>query len=405
MTESSCHRYPSKIRSAEIANRGVRPCSAGFTPIASLPHWPVGPINSLIEPQDAPARRARYAIMTAELREPANVPEGGGRNVCATRHRLFFAGKWMSKYDSSDHAQFYIGVDGGGTSCRARIEDAEGRLLGQGAAGPAATRIGADRSMQAVRTASMAAASDAGLLPTALAHTSAGVGLAGIDRKGTREALLSFPHPFRNVVYATDANVACLGAHSGRDGGIVVLGTGSVGFARVKGRELRIGGYGFPISDEGSGADLGLQTVRLALRAHDGRVRPTPFLLEVMGRLGPDAFMLVAWAEQATATEYASLAPVALSYAEAGDPSAEEIVAEGARHADVLIRSLVEFGAPRISLLGGMASRLVQWLSPDVLQFLSPPESDAVAGALLLARREACVPTEPRRQRKGAQIC
>jgi glucosamine kinase len=69
----------------------------------------------------------------------------------------------MSKYDSSDHAQFYIGVDGGGTSCRARIEDAEGRLLGQGDAGPAATRIGAGRSMQAVRTASMAAAIDAGL--------------------------------------------------------------------------------------------------------------------------------------------------------------------------------------------------------------------------------------------------
>jgi glucosamine kinase len=90
----------------------------------------------------------------------------------------------MSKYDSSDHAQFYIGVDGGGTSCRARIEDAEGRLLGQGADGPAATRIGADRSMQAVRTASMAAAIDAGLLPIALADTIAGVGLAGIDRKG-----------------------------------------------------------------------------------------------------------------------------------------------------------------------------------------------------------------------------
>src|SRR6266576_1820808 len=242
----------------------------------------------------------------------------------------------MSKYDSSDHARFYIGVDGGGTSCRARIEDAEGRLLGQGAAGPAATRIGAD---------------------------------------------------------------------SGRDGGIVVLGTGSVGFARVKGRELRIGGYGFPISDEGSGADLGLQAVRLALRAHDGRARPTPFLLEVMGRLGPDAFTLVAWAEQATATEYASLAPVALNYAEAGDPFAEEIVAEGTRHVDVLLRSRVEFGAPRTSLFGGLASRLVQWLSPDVLQFLSPPESDAVAGALLLARREAYVPTEPWRQSKGAQIC
>jgi glucosamine kinase len=311
----------------------------------------------------------------------------------------------MSKDYSSDRAQFYIGVDGGGTSCRARIEDAKGRLLGQGAAGPAATRLGADRSIQAVRTASEAAAIDAGLPLAALAQASAGVGLAGIDRKGAREALLGFSHPFRRLIYASDANIACLGAHGGQDGAIVVLGTGSVGFARVKGRELRIGGYGFPISDEGSGAELGLEAVRLTLRAHDGRVTTTPFLLEVMRRLGPDAPALVAWAEQATATEYASLAPIVLGYAEAGDPFAEEIVAESARHVGVLIRSLVEFGAPRISLLGGLAPRLVRWLSPDFLHFLSPPEGDAVAGALLLARREESASTKPRRQSKGTQLC
>jgi glucosamine kinase len=120
------------------------------------------------------------------------------------------------------------------------------------------------------------------------------VGLAGIDRFGAREELLKLPHPFRKVVYATDARVACLGAHGGRDGGIVILGTGSAGFAHVKGRELRIGGYGFPLSDEGSGADFGLRAVKLALRAHDGRASPTPFLLEVMRMLGPDAFTLVA---------------------------------------------------------------------------------------------------------------
>src|ERR1700730_14036404 len=242
----------------------------------------------------------------------------------------------MSKYDSSDHAQFYIGVDGGGTSCRTRIEDAEGRLLGQGDAGPAATRIGADRSMQAVRTASMAAAIDAGLVPAALAQTSVGGGLAGIDRKGAREPLLSFPHPFRKVVCTSDANVACLGAHSSRDGGVVVLGTGSVGFATAE------------------SSDLGLQPVLLALRDHDGRAGPTPFLLDVMGRLGPDPIALVAWGEQATATEYASLAPVTLSFAEAGDPFAEEIAAEGALPVSIVIRSLVELGAPHISLLGGL---------------------------------------------------
>ena len=311
----------------------------------------------------------------------------------------------MSNPVSPSPAQLYIGIDGGGTSCRARIEDAAGNTLGQGTAGPATTRIGVDRSMQAVCAASEAAAIDARVMPSALRHLIAGVGLAGIDRKGACEALMNMTHPFQDVVFASDANVACLGAHRGRDGGIVVLGTGSIGFATAKGRELRIGGYGFPISDEGSGADLGLQAVRLALRAHDGRISPSPFLLEVIEKLGSDPVALVAWAEQATATDFASLAPVALSYAEAGDPFAEEIVAEGARQAAVLIRSLVEFGAPRISLLGGLASRMVQWLSPEVAHFLSPPEADAVAGALLLARRKGSVPIDTSGQKKGAQIC
>src|SRR5258707_11774208 len=103
---------------------------------------------------------------------------------------------WMSKHDSSDHAQFYIGVDGGGTSCRARIEDAEGRLLGQGSAGPATTRIGADRAMQAVRAASMAAAINGGLPPAALADTRSALGLAGNHCKGGPEARSDLPHPF-----------------------------------------------------------------------------------------------------------------------------------------------------------------------------------------------------------------
>ena len=50
------------------------------------------------------------------------------------------------------------------------------------------------------------------------------------------------------------------------EGGIIIVGTGSIGSAVVGGCEVRVGGYGFPISDEGSGADLGLHAIRLALR-------------------------------------------------------------------------------------------------------------------------------------------
>lgn len=181
--------------------------------------------------------------------------------------------------------QLFIGVDGGGTGCRARIEDAEGRVLGTGIAGPAAVRLGIDKSMAALQSASLAAAAEAGLPPEALASMDAGIGLAGIGRKGALEQIMAQPHPFRSVVYVNDANIACIGAHGGRDGGIVIIGTGSVGFAVVGGREIRVGGYGFPISDEGSGADLGLQAIRVALRANDGRVVATGFTREVMGAL------------------------------------------------------------------------------------------------------------------------
>jgi glucosamine kinase len=295
----------------------------------------------------------------------------------------------MNELAPRKNARLFIGVDGGGTGCRARIEDADGRLLGTGIAGPAAVRLGIDRSIAALESACRAAAAEAGLTTEALAGMDAGVGLAGIGRKGALEELMTRPHPFRSVVYVNDATIACIGAHGGRDGGIVIIGTGSIGFAVVKGQEVRVGGYGFPISDEGSGADLGLHAIRLALRASDGRVLATSFTREVMVRFGNDPFEAVAWMDRATATDYATLAPLVMRHADAGDPVGRRIVREAAEQIDELVRRLIECGAPRVALIGGLASSMEPWLAPDVQRRLSPVEGDAVAGALHLARRRA----------------
>src|SRR5215470_5195758 len=123
------------------------------------------------------------------------------------------------------NVRLLVGVDGGGTGCRARIADAEGCVLGTGIAGPAAVRLGIERSCAAVETACRAAAAEARLAPDALGEIDAGVGLAGIGRKGVLEELLARPHPFRSVVYVNDAHIACIGAHAGQDGGIVIVGT------------------------------------------------------------------------------------------------------------------------------------------------------------------------------------
>jgi glucosamine kinase len=281
----------------------------------------------------------------------------------------------------------FIGVDGGGTGCRARIEDAEGCLLGTGISGPAALRIGFDRALAEVKKACCAAIEEAGLDSNALSSVHAAVGLAGVGRKGALEQLMQQPHPFRSVIYAHDATIACIGAHGARDGGIVIVGTGSVGFALVGGREFRIGGYGFPISDEGSGADLGLQAIRLALRVYDERAVGASLTREVMMRFNNDPFDAVAWMDRATATDYAAFAPLVIRHADAGDPVARRIVRDAAEQIDELVRRLSECGAPQVALLGGLSSSMQPWLAPDVQRRLVPAEGDAVDGALRLVRR------------------
>jgi len=288
---------------------------------------------------------------------------------------------------ASQPGPLFVGVDGGGTGCRARIENAEGRLLGTGIAGPAALRIGLGSALAEVEKACRGALEEAGLGSDALSSLHAAVGLAGVGRKGAIEQLALRPHPFRSVVYAHDATIACIGAHGARDGGIVIVGTGSVGFALIGGREVRVGGYGFPISDEGSGADLGLHAIRLALRAYDGRAVTTSLTRDVMMRFQSDPFEAVAWMDQATATDYATFAPLVMRHADAGDPVARRIVRDAAEQIDELVRRLSESGASRVALLGGLASSMQPWLTPDVQRRLVPVEGDAVDGALHLARR------------------
>ena len=290
---------------------------------------------------------------------------------------------------TSQPGPLFVGVDGGGTGCRARLENAEGCLLGTGIAGPAALRIGIDSAFAEVEKACRAALEEARLGPNSLSSVHAGIGLAGVGRKGALEQLTLRPHPFRSVVYAHDATIACIGAHGDRDGAIVIVGTGSIGFAIVGAREFRVGGYGFPISDEGSGADLGLHAIRLALRAHDERAVGTSLTREVMTRFHNDPFEVVAWTEHATATDYATFAPLVMRHADAGDPIARRIVRDAAEQIDELARRLSECGALPIALLGGLASSMQPWLAPDVQRRLVPIEGDAVDGALHLARRAA----------------
>jgi len=280
---------------------------------------------------------------------------------------------------------YYLGIDAGGSNCRARLVDAQGTVIGNGKSGTANARIGMDALYETLKDTVDQAVAEADLNTAQRAQICAGMGIAGITRPGVRDALAELDFGFASVNYATDAQIANLGAHGGQDGAILIIGTGSAAQVRVDGRDFTIGGYGFPISDEGSGAALGLSAMRHALRALDGRTRKTPLSAAVTERFEHDTAQAIAWMDHATPRDYGTFAPLVMDYAEADDAIARSIVEHAAGHIERFIETIFERGATRCTLVGGLAPRMQPWLRSRTVERLSPALGDSLDGALRLA--------------------
>jgi glucosamine kinase len=286
-----------------------------------------------------------------------------------------------------DDEPLFVGIDGGGTSCRARIANAAGERLGEGRAGSANTRLGLEHVFKEIVAACRAALADAGLRPDAISRLHAGLGLAGLNLESERAKVAAHPHPFATTVAESDAYIACLGAHAGADGAILIVGTGSCGLGIVRGRAFLVGGWGFQVSDQGSGAIIGRDAVRQALLAFDAVIPATPLSRAVMARFDDDPEQVVLWGDRAKPADYAALAPLAIEHAEHGDPLAMAIVSAAAEDAARLIRALRAAGAPKIALVGGLAGPITPYLPAETRAVLTDPKGDALDGALLMARQ------------------
>lgn len=280
---------------------------------------------------------------------------------------------------------FFLGVDGGGTGCRARLVNAQGAIVGEGQAGPAALRLGADQAWNAISGAVQNAISAARLqLPLNMIH--AGIAVAGTSHISHLHGLTEKARAFAQVRIVSDGYAACLGAHGGADGGVVSAGTGSIAVAISGGKETRLGGYGLPVSDEGSGSHIGVQAVSHMLKVLDGRAPRSEFSLQWLRRFDMQLSAVMAWIGQAHATDYAALAPFVLACADQGDAAAAAIAdAAGAALSDLII-SLNNRGVKRIALIGGLASPLHTRLKDTARALLTPAHGDAMDGALMLAR-------------------
>jgi glucosamine kinase len=278
----------------------------------------------------------------------------------------------------------FLGIDGGGSRCRARIRQADGAMVGEAVGGPSNIYQDFRGALETIVATASEAAGMAGVKTTDL-H--AGLGLAGIITSVGKEKVEDARLPFASVSVDNDAYAACVGAFGGGDGGIVIAGTGSIGLALVGGERHMVGGWGFQLGDHGSGAWVGHHAVRRAALALDGLLQPTQLIEEILARTGQNRLDLSRWSEQARPKDYAQFAPIVFASAAKGDVQGMMIVIEGAAAISTLGRALLARGAKTICLLGGLAKVYPPYLDADVRRAMAEPQTDAVDGAIMMARR------------------
>ena len=291
--------------------------------------------------------------------------------------------------------EFLVGVDGGGSGTRALLARRDGSVIGNGLAGPSGLSRGIAPAWLAIADATQRAFESAGLRPAAWSDCALGAGLAGASHLPWRDAFLAADPGFARIALDSDSFTMLLGAHAGRPGVIVAAGTGSVGeVLRADGSRTSVGGWGFPIGDEGSGAWLGWQAVRHAQAAMDGRAPAGALARQVWTSCGDDRVALLDWCRSAGQFEYAQLAPAVFA-AEAEDAQAAALLASAVVELEALARALDPAGELPLAVSGSVGRRLAPRFSAPLHGRCVALAEGADAGALTLIRRALLQATSP----------
>lgn len=285
------------------------------------------------------------------------------------------------------HIHYAIGIDGGGTSTRARVVHRSGVVVGEGKAGASGLTQGIGQAWRHITQAISQATKGrlrAGWPEPVPGNCALGLGLAGANNAAWHAECLAADPGYASLKLESDAVTALLGAHGGHPGALVIVGTGAVGLALLPdGQRRTSGGWGFPSGDEGSGADLGLQAVNLTQRALDGRALPGPLTLAVLQATGGKPEALLAWCGAAGQGEYASLTPLIFSH-EASDPDAARLLERALHQLEVLARAVDPTHTLPLVVAGSVGQRLAPRLCALVGACVVPPQGDAMDGALTL---------------------
>jgi glucosamine kinase len=296
---------------------------------------------------------------------------------------------------------FFLGIDGGGTKTRCIVGDEKSELGSGTSSSSKVQRVGEGCARDAISGAVNEACIQAGISPRRIAHTCAGITGAARPEIARVMGDLMSSVVGGEVEIVGDIEIAFEDAFGSSSGVMLIAGTGSIAFGRnAKGETARAAGWGYPISDEGSGQWIGAEAVRASLRARD-RGQASELLSDLMEKLGASSFEdFIVRLNAIPPVDFAMLFPTVLTACDKGDSSASEILTRAGRElasiAGIVIERLFHQQSVSVGTHGGVftSSALVRKCFAQELRAhhrrveLLVREIDPARGALERARRE-----------------
>lgn len=280
-----------------------------------------------------------------------------------------------------------VAADGGGTGCRACAGTLSRGILAQAAGGPGNVHSDFTGAVTNLTNAVRDALRQAGLGHVQDNDVTCHFGVAGahtpVEMAAVQAAL-----PYGRSTVTGDRETNVRGVLGDADGYVVALGTGTI-IARQAELEMRtVGGWGFDLSDQASGAWLGHRLLREITLCEDGLRPHTDLSKRVLAAQG-GLVAMIEFSTGATPGHFAPLAREVVKAAQAGDPLGLELMQQGAHYVDQGLRHLGFAEGDALALAGGLGPHYAPYLAKDLTRNIIAPKGSALDGAFAMAAQAA----------------
>ena len=244
--------------------------------------------------------------------------------------------------------EYIVGIDGGGTKTKLTLCDKEGNILHTVTSGPSNILS----SGYEVAKKSITEVINEGILESGYELeqcASLCIGVAGAGREHIKrqlEEIIRSTGYKGKLVITHDAETALVGGTEGKEGILIIAGTGTICYGKTKeGKIHRLSGWGHIIGDEGSAYSIGIKILNAVMKAYDGRGEETALtnlLLEHMGIHSEDEIITSIYSPKVTKEHIAALASLIDKGCKLHDKVALEIVDETVEDLYICVDAMIK---------------------------------------------------------------